>query len=487
MMIVERPSLNSGVPQGTLVARGVVPKPNGAPYMPVDMKLGDVLPIFGRNFRLVDADHATRKYMRAKFGVTESKGLSVPKDAYEEIRKESQGGEVEEWGKYHSKKNANKDFMAASMGRFVDNSGREGFIKFGNDKLSFLCVWDNTYQLYGDKMEFTLKYHLADDTIEIFSVPNANSGRDGTFTKLLKRSNLPKNMDNIVPTLSDPVVPDYVHWTDLYIGLRLSVFGRQLKIIDADTITREFYEDYFDGLGPSIQPPPAKVIKFEREIPPPTGFGSEADSLASCSGASIRAFVRKKGDEKQLIFFASLLSGGIDDVNRRFVISFYLVDGTVKVQEPPIRNSGFVGGLFLSRRELKDPDGEFFDETNLWVGNELQILKHRFLLLGCNSGTLKYMEENNHKFTKSNAGNTVERLSANDQFKSACESGELATRLDGKVPIEALKAVLEEEFGADVTLHELITLARKSGDRAGKFVASQQLIDEVVSPAQRFY
>ncbi|NDD39075.1 MAG: hypothetical protein EB082_11810 [Verrucomicrobia bacterium] len=44
--------------------------------------------------------------------------------------------------------------------------------------------------------------------------------------------------------------------------------------------------------------------------------------------------------------------------HRRFVITFYVSDGTIKVQEPPIRNSGFVGGVFLSRRAVKTPAGE---------------------------------------------------------------------------------------------------------------------------------
>jgi hypothetical protein len=494
IQIVERPSLNSGIPQGTLVERTQVAKPDGdGIFMPHDMKLGEILQIFGRNYRLVDADYATRKYVRNELGVAESAALTVPRDAYEELRKEAEpGGDAEEWGKYHSKKNANKDFMAASIGRFVDNSGREGFIKFGNDTINFLCVWDNTTQLYGDKMQFSLKYHLADDTLEIFSVQTANSGRD-TNTKLLKRSHLPKRMDNIVPTLSDPVVPDYVHWTDLYIGLELSVFGRQLRIIDADPMTREFYEDYSEPLGPSIIAPPPKVIKFEREIPPPTGYGSEADSLASCSGA-IRPSQRK-GDEKTLNFFAKLLSGGVDDVDRRFVVSFYMVDGTVKVQEPPVRNSGFVGGLFLSRRELKDAEGEPYDETNLYIGGFIQILKHRFEILGANNGTFKYMEEHDHKFTRSNAAASIAKLSRIPTFNDQCNNGEMLARFPSKkLPLADFRALCEEfgmysnTDGMKICDHELITMCRKSGDPTGAVVDMELLIDEVKVPGgYRFY
>ena len=49
------------------------------------------------------------------------------------------------------------------------------------------------------------------------------------------------------------------------------------------------------------------------------------------------------------------------DKDRRFVISIYLSDDTVGVYEPPQRNSGIIGGTFLSRGQIvnseagKDP------------------------------------------------------------------------------------------------------------------------------------
>ena len=37
-------------------------------------------------------------------------------------------------------------------------------------------------------MDFALTYNLADDNIEIFQIPSYNSGRDETFTRLLKKA-----------------------------------------------------------------------------------------------------------------------------------------------------------------------------------------------------------------------------------------------------------------------------------------------------------
>ena len=39
------------------------------------------------------------------------------------------------------------------------------------------------------------------------------------------------------------------------------------------------------------------------------------------------------------------------DASRRFIISYYLSDDTVAVFEPPVRNSGVIGGKFLERAQ----------------------------------------------------------------------------------------------------------------------------------------
>ena len=44
------------------------------------------------------------------------------------------------------------------------------------------------------------------------------------------------------------------------------------------------------------------------------------------------------------------------DVDRRFIVSYFLSDDTILVFEPPQRNSGIIGGKFLERRKIKKPD-----------------------------------------------------------------------------------------------------------------------------------
>jgi hypothetical protein len=75
------------------------------------------------------------------------------------------------------------------------------------------------------------------------------------------------------------------------------------------------------------------------------------------------------------------------------VITYFVADETMKVTEPPIRNSGFTGGVFLSRRSIKNERGETIPPQDLCVGKQLQILKHRFILYESNDATLRWMED----------------------------------------------------------------------------------------------
>ena len=128
-------------------------------------------------------------------GFDDEEPLSVPSDSYEQYRltlQKEKGDTEKDWAKFHSKKNDTKTFADAMMGVLVDNSGREGFIKHGRDTLKFKCVWDNTHNLYGDRMEYSLAYYLADDTVEIVFLPSADTGVIAK-QKLLKRAKLPKD------------------------------------------------------------------------------------------------------------------------------------------------------------------------------------------------------------------------------------------------------------------------------------------------------
>ncbi len=46
------------------------------------------------------------------------------------------------------------------------------------------------------------------------------------------------------------------------------------------------------------------------------------------------------------------------DASRSFVLSYFMMDDSVLIFEPPIRNSGITGGKFLERQRVYKPESE---------------------------------------------------------------------------------------------------------------------------------
>lgn len=61
-----------------------------------------------------------------------------------------------------------------------------------------------------------------------------------------------------------------------------------------------------------------------------------------------------------LRFFARLDTNRPIDMDRTFIISFFLSDDTISVFEPEKRNSGIVHGKFIERSKIKKPSGEYY-------------------------------------------------------------------------------------------------------------------------------
>lgn len=443
---------------------------------------------------LTSCDRATKEYLEANFGIVQPDPVEAPVDPYTTYRKSIEAGPADTWGKFHAKKNENKTFNEALLGHSVDNAGREGFIKYGNQTLKFRCCWDDTSHLYGDVIEFSLTYYLADDTLEIISIPSPLT-KEQSRLKLLKKSKLPRNFHSTMTLGNRGKTEEFFHWSDFYIGLELEVYGRNLRLVDADKATREFYNEQQVPLANPIVLPQPEVVVHEREIPPPTGFGSEEDSLRSITGSLMPGPppMKKLGENKVLSFLASLASGGIDDVDRRFVVTYYVQDNTLKITEPPVRNSGFTGGCFLSRRTVKHANGgDLINERDFFVGRIIKILKHEFLLLDTNDATLRWMEDKG--FPQSSFYGILDRI--RPRLHPYAVDGTL-TRLfrqletpeggPGFATKEALHAVFDKfglmsEFLCD---HELRTILRANGNKNPTF-NYQKLIEQIIRPTDEF-
>jgi hypothetical protein len=293
---------NSGIPQGVYLRRSKVEKPkyhhddddgnghnhinehsNVEYYEIDDLKIGNEVEIYSRIFHIVNCNESTRQYVTKYHGWHEIDvhSLPFPRDDFAEankakMKRESGVPGVDRKRKMHDL----KEVMESMLGKQSSTTDRGMFLECGQKALCFEAVWDDRERLYGDVQFFRLFYYLADDTIEVLPVQKKNDGRYPS-PKLLKRMKLPKSN---IPPHGDKST-NYYNWKELSIGESINVFGRTIQLMRCDYFTREYYRNLGIEMkeNMSLEPDEEKV-RFERQIPPYNGFGSEEDSLRSCTG-----------------------------------------------------------------------------------------------------------------------------------------------------------------------------------------------------------
>ena len=78
-----------------------------------------------------------------------------------------------------------------------------------------------------------------------------------------------------------------------------------------------------------------------------------------------------------------------EDVERKFIVAFYLADDTISIFEPTQKNSGVMEGKFLERRKYKnvDKNGQFITPTDIALGGDVKINGYSFHILSCDEYT----------------------------------------------------------------------------------------------------
>ena len=150
--------------------------------------------------------------------------------------------------------------------------------------------------------------------------------------------------------------------------------------------------------------PPARVAAH----PPPTGFGSEEDSMGSVYHLSPRVPRKDFGKimaetGNVLRFKAKMVIDGNgapargEDQERDFLVSYYIADDTITVYEPPVRNSGHMGGKFMERnrpRKGGHASGSgpvlYYGIDDITVGSTIILSGHHFAILDEDDYSTKY-------------------------------------------------------------------------------------------------
>ncbi|XP_006902140.1 PREDICTED: EF-hand domain-containing family member C2-like [Elephantulus edwardii] len=490
---VNEPELkNSGLPQGTFIRRHRIslPPPNEDQFYTVyHFNINIDIVFYGRTFKIYDCDKFTANFLK-KIGVKLNSPVKCPEDPYMKERKEM------------------ADRLQPLRPYEYDNTLKQ-FLEHDRQVLRFFCMWDDTISLFGDRRELILHYFLSDDTIEIKELMPPNSGRDA-MSLFLQRKKLPKygppgiyqpgqitdhtvlniyggfSVNRVSGFLLDKYKPgklqqEFYKDSDLAIGTTINVWGRKVLICDCDEFTKCYYKKKY-GIEnfttiPCKAPPPPKI---ERKFPPYTGFGSEEDSLRSCIGLMPTAHRRdfKKFMEKDsyghisyiLRFFAKLITHKCADLDRMFIISYFLSDDTISVFELTERNSGLTGGKFLQRVRVKRPGQEVFKSElseyiqpeELYVGARINVNGYIFHLLNADEYTFNYMEHNTDKFPMSNFRLAIDKLKeANiktEEIKLAFTAADsMCTKM---LDYSTFREIIMSVTLGKLTDHEVITIAR---------------------------
>lgn len=136
-------------------------------------------------------------------------------------------------------------------------------------------------------------------------------------------------------------------------------------------------------------------------VPPYNGFGNEQDSLGYVYKLvplpPKKDFFKFVDNDKVVLRYSAKLNTTVqEDMERRFIISYYLADNTVSVYEPPVRNSGIEQGKFLERKKYKNVTGlrDFIEPGDLVVGGQVVINSHPFQILSVDKYTEEWIKAN---------------------------------------------------------------------------------------------
>jgi len=448
---------NSGIPQGSLLKRHRIPRPDGQGFLgPDDLRCGMNITLYGRTYHISSCDRFTRWFY-------EENGIDVGQD---------EAPPTDTWTKsYEFRKLAEKGGLpmtralieAKSMAKYMAGGAPQNgkFAQFLlNDRkvLRFKAYWDDT-TLYGVRTYFVIHYYLCDNTCEINEAQCRNSGRD-VYPMFMKRGPLyKKNETNCVPAMLQPDVQPYMP-EDMIVGQPIYVWNRKVILYDCDEFTQNFYMEFLgiDQTQGRIDVSEKPVTHKKLAPPPHHGVGSEEDSLISCQMIQIKPpkvnlvkLMTLSGEVCR--FEAKMTNGEPEDEQRRFVIAFYPAEDKIMVSELQQRNSGHMAGKFADKRKVKNPEtGRYFELTDFFVGKTVTIAAQPLQIIRADEHCLRFLEARPNEFPYADpvaCAKRLEPLATHPELNSAAG-----------VDPDRLKE-LADLAGTPLVDHEVITLLRR--------------------------
>nr|XP_027794026.1 EF-hand domain-containing protein 1 [Marmota flaviventris] len=278
----------------------------------------------------------------------------------------------------------------------------------------------------------------------------------GKTFRIVDCDHFTQNFPQCVLEISDQEVLEWYTAKDFIVGKPLTILGRNFFIYDCDPFTRQFYKEKF-GISdlPRIdvskqEPPPVK-----QELPPYNGYGLIEDSAQNCF-ALIPKAPRKDvikmlmNDNKVLRYLAALESPIPEDKDRRFIFSYFLATDMISIFEPPVRNSGIIGGKYLGRTRVIKPFSEaenpiYYGPSDFFIGAVIDVFGHRFIILDIDEYVLKYMESNAAQYSPE-ALSSIQNHVRKQEIPAPELENKQAKEEPGKQELEALIDTVQKQL-----------------------------------------
>eukprot|EP00921_Rhytidocystis_pertsovi_P016000 GHVQ01025307.1.p1 GENE.GHVQ01025307.1~~GHVQ01025307.1.p1 ORF type:complete len:786 (-),score=103.06 GHVQ01025307.1:159-2516(-) len=392
MQVAEPKIDNSGIPQGTLVRRHRFSSGESGHICPKDLRVGATVDVYGKVMLLTDCDEFTRGWYKSE-GMEQCEKLEMPKDVATEAR-EAHDSKVA-----HIPMNYEKRYREVMFGGGHVNENMHQFMAMDGKVCRFFAVHNNFSTPVFESRKFTILFFLCDDSVEIREMYPLNGGRD-SFPVFYRRRTLPKSAVGVRgPTDRQLKAEEYFGVKDFSVGESVKMLNTEFVIYDADTFTRKYFSEQ---LGITLQPAIDVTVKTPEwpiaSTPPPTGYGTEEDSLASVKhlipkAPKINVKKMTETERQQLRYTAVFSKPRPEDEDREFSITYTTVDDCISIHEPPKRNSGFVAGRFLQKgKYVNATTNAVFQPHDLLVGTTVTIGGYSFRITEMDEYTRKFLE-----------------------------------------------------------------------------------------------
>lgn len=385
--VTETPStVNSGLRGGSIMSRHVDPAAKASA-----LRVGDAVAMRARTITIVDCDAATRQFY-ATMGHPQPSAIDYPPDSFEALQ--ARPTQIVDAAHADMRRVVEMTVAAASGHQSTRLSPEErvraqSFLKHDREVLNFNATWDRRL--------FRVNFFLSDGTMAVTMLHTPNDGRDPNAA-FVKRGVIPKGRYQLkaIDTCSAQTAPECFTDLDLGTGRTITLFGRDFYMYACDPFTKAYYKRVHGIDMEDVPRGPVEGDVAHREtvweLPPPTGFGSDEDSMGSYRSIVMKPprkdyakYIERAND---VLRYASVLANPApEDECRRFIVCYYLADDTVSVYEYAVRNSGHNGGKIFARSKVAG-----VTEASFYEGAELKLGGYIFRLTHCDERTSKFLE-----------------------------------------------------------------------------------------------